>query len=57
MPLTAMAPDGDIPQQQPGEQLSDEAWRRMALASGWTPDMPRKKALEEAFGSLLVGCI
>eukprot|EP00887_Chlorella_sp_A99_P001423 scaffold8.g1423.t1 len=53
LPLAATTAEGDI-QQQAGA-LSDEAWMRMALASGWSPDMPRRRALEEAFGSLLVG--
>jgi hypothetical protein len=37
-----------------GGQLSSEAWLQMALSSGWRQDMPKRKALEQAFGSVLV---
>ena len=52
MPLAPLPAGGDI--QHAGGQLSEEAWQQMALASGWAPDMPRRRAMEEAFGSLLV---
>ena len=37
-----------------GQALAGDAWLAMALASGWRQDMPRRKALEQAFGSALV---
>ena len=36
-----------------GEQTKEE-WRAMAAASGWSPDMQRRKALEAAFGSMFI---
>ena len=57
LPLAAVDADGNLAGGGGGGggggQLSGDAWLAMALASGWRQDMPRQKALEQAFGSLL----
>jgi hypothetical protein len=37
-----------------GDDMIGEQWQRIALASGWNPEMPKRKAIESAFDSLLV---
>ncbi|KAI7840364.1 hypothetical protein COHA_005908 [Chlorella ohadii] len=55
VPLSSAAADAAGNLQAPGGgQLSSEAWRTMALSSGWRPEFPKRKALEQAFGSVLV---
>lgn len=56
MPLSSAVADaaGNLQAAPGGGQLSTEAWRTMALASGWRPEFPKRKALEQAFGSVLV---
>lgn len=51
LPLAAAGADGNL--MSAAGQLSTDAWRAMALASGWRPDMPKRKAMEQAFGSVL----
>lgn len=46
--------EGNLQAAPGGGQLSSETWRAMALASGWRPEFPKRKALEQAFGSVLV---
>jgi hypothetical protein len=52
VPLAAADADGNL--QAAAGQPTGEAWLAMALASGWRQEMPRRKALEQAFGSVLV---
>ncbi|PRW56035.1 CDK-activating kinase assembly factor MAT1 [Chlorella sorokiniana] len=56
VPLSSVATDaaGNLQAAAGGAQLSSDAWRTMALASGWRPEFPKRKALEQAFGSVLV---
>ncbi|KAL4424958.1 hypothetical protein ABPG77_002843 [Micractinium sp. CCAP 211/92] len=53
-PMGAAGADGNLAAGSAGQQLSGDAWLAMALASGWRQDMPKRKALEQAFGSVLV---
>ena len=55
LPL-GLAPDvdGNLQAAAGGGQLSSEAWLQMGLSSGWRQDMPKRKALEQAFGSVLL---
>lgn len=53
-PMGAAGADGNLAAGAAGQQLSGDAWLAMALASGWRQDMPKRKALEQAFGSVLV---
>lgn len=52
--MGAAGADGNLAAGAAGQQLSGDAWLAMALASGWRQDMPKRKALEQAFGSVLV---
>ncbi|EFN58496.1 hypothetical protein CHLNCDRAFT_140536 [Chlorella variabilis] len=52
LPLAAAGADGNL--QAAAGQLTGDAWLAMALSSGWRQDMPKRKALEQAFGSVLV---
>lgn len=52
VPLGPAGTDGNF--QAAAGQPTGDAWLAMALSSGWTQDMPKKKALEQAFGSVLV---
>ncbi|KAL4858062.1 CDK-activating kinase assembly factor MAT1 [Chlorella vulgaris] len=52
VPLGPAGTDGNF--QAAARQPTGDAWLAMALSSGWTQDMPKKKALEQAFGSVLV---
>jgi hypothetical protein len=52
VPLTAVSSGADLATAS-GEQTRDQ-WKAMALASGWTPDFQKKKALETAFGSMFI---
>lgn len=52
LPLGPVASSVDLARAA-GEQTKDE-WRAMALASGWTPEFQKKKALETAFGSMFI---
>lgn len=53
MPMGAAGADGNLAAAG-GQQLSSDAWLAMALASGWQQSMPKRKAQEQAFGSVLV---
>ena len=53
VPLASVGPDGDI-KPATGQGQTSEQWKAMAVASGWTPDLPRRKAVDELFGSLLL---
>lgn len=35
-------------------QQTREAWKAMALASGWTPEFQKQKSLDAAFKSLFI---
>jgi hypothetical protein len=52
VPLTAVGSGADLATAS-GEQTRDQ-WTAMALASGWTPDFQKRKALETAFGSMFI---
>jgi len=52
VPLTAVSSGADLATAS-GEQTREQ-WKAMALASGWTPEFQKKKALETAFGSLFI---
>ena len=52
-PLGEVGAGGDLPKAAEGR--TSEQWKLMALASGWTPELPRRKAMAEAFGSMLIG--
>lgn len=50
--MAAADADGNL--QAAAGQPTGDAWLAMALASGWRRDMPKRKALEQAFGTVLV---
>ena len=52
MPLTAVASGADLATAS-GEQTREQ-WKAMALASGWTPEFQKRKALETAFDSMFI---
>lgn len=54
VPMRSLGEGGDIQQASTLDQMSHEQWRLMALASGWSPEMAKRRAWEEAFTSLLV---
>lgn len=39
---------------KPDDVPPEEQRRRMAVASGWTPDVCKQRALQEAFSSILI---
>lgn len=54
LPMGQVRADGDIIQPAGSGGQTSEQWRLMALASGWSPELPKRKALDEVFGSLLI---
>lgn len=52
VPMAAVASAADLTAAL-GKQTKEE-WRAMALASGWSPEFQKKKAMETAFGSLFL---
>lgn len=52
-PLGDVGPRGDLHMAGTKGEQSNEEWERMALSSGWKMDMPKKRAVEEAFDSVL----
>jgi hypothetical protein len=49
----ALGAGGDLPAPAVAGQTRTQ-WEAMAAASGWTPEMPRRKAAAAALGSLLL---